>query len=123
MGLRLYVNTSEEKAKCLGKLFGYADESKHLYSLDYLIEIDAFKDWQKNLTAWKTTSYEDMMNLFCYSESTDAIYLTPRQYNRFILLYHSDRLNTGRIEPEGISDLIDKAIYKGEDENIKLEWC
>lgn len=123
MGLCLYVSTpEEEKDRCFGKLFGYADEDEHLYSLDYLIEIDAFKDWQKNLTAWETTSYEDMVNLFGYSQSTDEIYLTPRQYNRFIVLYHSDRLNSGRIEPEDIPDLISKAIYKGKAEKIKLKW-
>lgn len=122
MGLCLYVSASEEKAKCFGKLFGYADEDEHLYSLDYLIEIDAFKDWQKNLTAWETTSYDDMVNLFGYAESTDEIYLTPAQYNRFILLYHADQLNSGRIESEDIPDRINSAIYKGKAKKIKLKW-
>lgn len=124
MGLRLYVTTSEEKDKCFGKLFGYAgDAGTHLYSLDYLIEIDAFKDWQENLSIWDTTSYDDMMELFVCSGSTDDIYLTSEQYNRFILLYRSDQLNRWGTNPEDVLELIDKAIYKGEDEKIKLEWC
>lgn len=122
MGLVLYVSTPEEKDKRFGKLFGYVRKSEHLYSLDYLIEINAFKDWQKNLSVWETTSYEDMMELFNYSGTTDEIYLTPEQYNRFILLYRSDQLNHGSINPEDIFDLISKDIYKGGDGNIKLEW-
>lgn len=122
MGLCLYVSTSDEKSKCFGKLFGYADEDEHLYSLDYLIEIDAFKDWQKNMTFWETTSYEDMTEFFVHTQTTDKIYLTPRQYNRFIMLYLSDRLNSGRIELEDIADLISKAIYKGKAKEILLEW-
>lgn len=122
MGLVLYVSTPEEKDKRFGKLFGYVRKSEHLYSLDYLIEINAFKDWQKNLSVWETTSYEDMMELFNYSETTDEIYLTPEQYNRFILLYRSDQLNHRSINPKDIFDLISKDIYKGEDGNIKLEW-
>lgn len=123
MGLVLYVSTPEEKDKRFGKLFGYVRESEHLYSLDYLIEVDAFKDWQKNLSVWETTSYEDMVELFNYSGTTDEIYLTPEQYNRFILLYRSDQLNHGSINPEDMFDLISKDIYKGGDGNIKLEWC
>lgn len=123
MGLCLYVSTLDEKSKCFGKLFGYADEDEHLYSLDYLIEIDAFKDWQKNMTFWETTSYEDMTEFFVHTQTTDKIYLTPRQYNRFIMLYLSDRLNSGRIELEDIADLISKAIYKGKAKEILLEWC
>ena len=123
MGLCLYVSTLDEKSKSFGKLFGYADEDEHLYSLDYLIEIDAFKDWQKNMTFWETTSYEDMTEFFVHAQTTDKIYLTPRQYNRFIMLYLSDRLNSGRIELEDIADLISKAIYKGKAKEILLEWC
>lgn len=123
MGLCLYVSTLDEKSKCFGKLFGYADKDEHLYSLDYLIEIDAFKDWQKNMTYWETTSYDDMTEFFVHTQTTDKIYLTPRQYNRFIMLYLSDRLNSGRIEREDIADLISKAIYKGKAKEILLEWC
>ena len=123
MGLRLYVTTSEEKDKCFGKLFGYAGDVTHLYSLEYLIEIDVFKDWQENLSIWDTTSYEDMAEYFVCSQATDDIYLTPEQYNRFILLYRSDQLNRWGTNPEDVLELIDKAIYKGEDEKIKLEWC
>lgn len=124
MGLRLYVTTSEEKDKCFGKLFGYpGDAETHFYSLDYLIEIDAFKDWQENLSIWDTTSYDDMMQLFNCSQATDDIYLTPEQYNRFILLYRSDQLSRWGTNPEDVLELINKAIYKREDEKIKLEWC
>lgn len=123
MGLRLYVTTSEEKDQCFGKLFGYpGDAETHFYSLDYLIEIDAFKEWQENLSFWDTTSYDDMMQLFNCSQATDDIYLTLEQYNRFILLYRSDQLSRWGTLPEDVHELIDKAIYKGEDEKIKLEW-
>jgi hypothetical protein len=123
VGLVLYVSTPEERDKIFGKLFGYVGEDEHLYSLEYLIEIGAFKSWQKNLTLWETDSYEDMLELFAHSGTTDEIYLTPEQYNRFILLYRSDQLNHGSINPEDISDLIGKDIYKGGYGKIKLEWC
>ena len=32
MGLCLYVSTLDEKSKCFGKLFGYADEDEDLYA-------------------------------------------------------------------------------------------
>ena len=120
MGLRLYVTTSEEKDKCFGKLFGYASESKHLYSLDYLIEIDAFKEWQ-NSSLFDTKSYEDMIDYFTCVQASDEIYLTPEQYNRFILLYRSDQSICWATEARDISDLVNRAIYAG-DEKIKLEW-
>lgn len=120
MGLRLYVTTSEENDKCFGKLFGYA-AGTHLYSLDYLIEIDAFKDWQ-DYSLFNIESYDDMINYFVCSQATDEIYLTPEQYNRFILLYRSDQSICWDTEARDISDLVSGAIYTG-DEKIKLEWC
>ena len=122
MGFRLYVTTSEEKDQCFGKLFGYAGADTHLYSLDYLIEIDAFKDWQENFSIWDTTSYEDMVEFFVCAQATDDIYLTTEQYNRFILLYRSDQVDLCGTNPEDILELIDEVIYKGGDESIKLEW-
>lgn len=113
MGLRLYVTTSEEKDKCFGKLFGYPGDAKtHFYSLDYLIEIDAFKKWQEDLSTWDTTSYDDMMQLFNCSQATDDIYLTPEQYNRFILLYRSDQLNRWGHSLKTFSNLMTKLFIK-----------
>lgn len=120
MGLRLYVTTSEEKDKCFGKLFGYARQGRHLYSLDYLIEIDAFKDWQES-SLFNTKSYDDMIDYFSCVQASDEIYLTPEQYNRFILLYRSDQSICWDTEARDISDLVSRAIYPG-DEKIKLEW-
>lgn len=121
MGLRLYVTTSEEKDKCFGKLFGYASKSKHLYSLDYLIEIDAFKDWQDQFPLFKTKIYDDMFDYFSCVQASPEIYLTPEQFNRFILLYRSDQSICWDTEARDISDLISRAIYIG-DEKIKLKW-
>lgn len=124
MGLRLYITTSEEKDKCFGKLYGYAGKTKHLYSLDYLIEIDAFKDWKDKIPLFDTTSYEDMVEYFVCAQVTDEIYLTPEQYIRFILLYRSDQSICWDIEARDILNHVSKSLYMGEDEDkkIKLEW-
>lgn len=44
MGFRLYVN----KDICCGKLYGYADDSQHLYSIDWLVSHGFFDEDQES---------------------------------------------------------------------------
>ena len=49
MGFRLYIRcpfiNNERKEICFGKLYGYLDGSFHSYSLDYLLSINFFDDY------------------------------------------------------------------------------
>lgn len=93
MGLRMYVSCphDEDSEVCYGKCFGYSNGT-HLYSLDYLVSIDAFSDCDINKQSWDTSNTDDMLEYFGIAQYVSAIYLTLEQYERFILLYLSDQV-------------------------------
>lgn len=120
MGLRMYVSRPDENAEvCYGKCFGYSNGT-HLYSLDYLCSIMAFEGWDIDFELWNTRDPGDMSEYFSITQSTDAIYITKEQYERFILLYLSDQVA-----------MYGNVVYAKRDENqfdigdeswVKIEW-
>lgn len=88
MGFRLAINGKDDYGKCYGYNVGV-----HLYSLEYLISIDAFKHWTKVsncLEREDTLDYSQMESYFCYIGSTPSITLTKEQFETFMQYYVSD---------------------------------
>lgn len=122
MGLRMYVSRPDDKNSevCYGKCFGYSNGT-HLYSLDYLVSIDAFSDCDINKQLWDTSNTDDMLEYFGIAQYVSAIYLTREQYERFILLYVSDQV---AIYGNVVYAEKDKNHFNISDESVvKIEWC
>lgn len=127
MGFRLYVKSpfikNEYKELCFGKLYGYIDEELHLYSIDYLLSIDFFKD--DDLESYNADPYKAAILFFDCLQGGD-FEIEYKHFLRFISLYISDRAQ--RFNNFLIEDYIDE--YKAlsdlnglpEYEIITLSW-
>ena len=122
MGLRMYIN----EHTCLGKVYGYAGNNPHLYSIDYLCSINAFDEW--DVIFYDRNSSADMIDYFDCTQCTENIYLTPEQFMRFIYLYISDGYAVWGPEHWSISDCIDilrevmDDIEHEPDKKITIHW-
>lgn len=126
MSLKLYVgNTNEpdEYDVCYGTCYGY-NSGVHLYSLDYLIDIDAFKDWKFG-SLFDKEIYTDMISYFECEMCTDPIYLTKGEYERFISLYLSDYMAIwGKpCTPYGYDENPDEFVPNDNLNVIRICWC
>ena len=123
MGFRLYIN---DKISC-GKLYGYNPGVKHLYSIDYLISINAFDQWldfnELPELTYKVPSYDTMVDYFYIVQATDDIYLTLDEYHRFILLYTSDQVDEWGTGLETIREILNERLSVTPDENGKIKIC
>ena len=92
MGLCLEIRNIQGKEGFLGKCFGYNDDI-HLKSLDYLISINAFDNWQQYELDEEDIDYETMDTYFKQAQITSSIVLNSEQFNNFITLYTEDKKN------------------------------
>lgn len=120
MGFRLYVNDDI----CFGKLYGYTDNSTHLYSIDYLLSISFFDD--DDLNEYKSfceSDYESAITYFnCISYGEFEMSYT--EFIRYISLYISD-YSTRWLDNWIIPDYIDayNAIKNlPKNKPVKLTW-
>ena len=124
MGFRIYIN----EHTCLGKVYGYAGDVPHLYSLEYLCSINAFDEWQINNDLWNNRDPGDMREYFNCIQWSEDIFLTPEQFMRFICLYISDGYAVWGPEHWSIPDCIDilrevmNDIECEPDKKITINW-
>lgn len=130
MGFRLYIKSpfikNEHKEICFGKLYGYledCDDSFHSYSLDYLLSIDFFEDY--DLEDYDKDPYKAAVLIFdCMTYGEFEI--EYKYFLRFISLYISDRAQ--RFKEFSIDDYIDDYKYLADlnglsdNEIITLYW-
>lgn len=127
MGFRLYILSpfikNERKEICFGKLYGYLDKSFHSYSLEYLISINFFEDYE--LEEYDQDPYNAAV-LFFDSLTYGEFKIEYKYFLRFISLYISDRAQ--RFKEFSISDYIDDYKYLSDldglsdNEIITLNW-
>lgn len=108
MGFRLSINGKDDYGKC----YGY-NAGMHLYSLDYLISIDAFKDWNE----FTVGDYGEIEEFFSYASYTDKIILTKEQMKTFIDLYTKDICKLYNIPLEEFEE-----YTLPESETYTIEW-
>lgn len=108
MGFRLTINGKDDYGKCYGYNVGV-----HLYSLDYLISINAFKDWNE----FTTGDYDEIEEFFSYVGYTDKIFLTKEQMKTFMGLYSKDICKLYNISPEEFEGYV-----LPDSETYTVEW-
>lgn len=123
MGFRLWVNDDI----CLGKLYGYTEDSQHLYSIDWLVNHGFFdderEDWDEKLFP---TLYDVAVNSFdCTLGMT--ISLSYEDFFEYYLLYFADMQKKWRKKGEKVEfkDVEDWTKILGqlpEGKDVKLEW-
>lgn len=123
MGFRLWVNDDI----CLGKLYGYTEDSQHLYSIDWLVNHGFFdderEDWDEKLYP---TLYDVAVSSFdCTLGMT--ISLSYEDFFEYYLLYFADMQKKWRKKGEKVEfkDVEDWTKILGqlpEGKDVKLEW-
>lgn len=123
MGFRLYVNNDI----CLGKLYGYTEDSQHLYSIDWLVNHGFFdddrEDWDEKLYP---TLYDVAVSIFdCSLHFT--INLSYEDFFEYYLLYFADmqkkwRKKGEKVEFKDVEDWIKILGQLPEGKDVKLEW-
>lgn len=123
MGFRLWVNDDI----CLGKLYGYTDESQHLYSIDWLVNHGFFdderEDWDEKLFP---TLYDVAVNSFDYTLGM-TINLSYEDFFEYYLLYFADmqkkwRKRGEKVEFKDVEDWTKILGQLPEGKDVKLEW-
>lgn len=109
MGLNMIVDSYADYGKC----FGYNNDGQFLFSLSYLCDIDAFRDWDVSLCGLYS-QYDYMVEYFCIAQSTPPIHLTREQFSHFIQLYEADH----RI----ISSCPIKQTYIPSEDYVTIQW-
>lgn len=123
MGFRLWVNDDI----CLGKLYGYTEDSQHLYSIDWLVNHGFFdderEDWDEKLFP---TLYDVAVNSFdCTLGMT--ISLSYEDFFEYYLLYFADmqkkwRTKGEKVEFKDVQDWTKILEQLPEGKDVKLEW-
>lgn len=123
MGFRLWVNDDI----CLGKLYGYTEDSQHLYSIDWLVNHGFFDEdrkwWVEELYP---TLYDVAIAEFDCSYRLE-IKLKYDEFIEFYLIYLADMIERWRNSDCKfmISDLQDwvKQLDKlPKDKSVNLHW-
>lgn len=124
MGFRLYVN----KDICCGKLYGYAEDSQHLYSIDWLVLHgvfnEDFKYWDRKTCP---TLYDVAIAEFdsAYRLELDLSY---NDFLEFFSLYLADFIIRIRKEYNTsypisqIKEWIDEIEKLPKDKDVHLQW-
>lgn len=123
MGFRLWVNDDI----CLGKLYGYTEDSQHLYSIDWLVSHGFFDEdrewWVKELFP---TLYDVAIAEFDCSYRLEFD-LSYDEFLEFYLIYLADmielwRNSTSKFIVSDLQDWIKQLEKLPKDKSVHLEW-
>ena len=123
MGFRLWVNDDI----CLGKLYGYTEDSQHLYSIDWLVNHGFFDDDREDYDEkFYPTLYDVAVCCFDYTLGM-TINLSYEDFFEYYLLYFADMQKKWRNKGEKVEfkDVEEWTKILGqlpEGKDVKLEW-
>lgn len=123
MGFRLWVNDDI----CLGKLYGYTEDSQHLYSIDWLVNHGFFDDDREDYDEKLYPTLYDVA-VCCFDCTLGmTINLNYEDFFEYYLLYFADMQKKWRKKGEKVEfkDIEDWTKILGqlpEGKDVKLEW-